>query len=262
MEVWVLMAQQPLDGNIQLKNPWPAITIDQLTALSAKWFLFNAETRKTWCFSQGHNRNFERSQTKFSSFRSQASSLHLFINTLGSSACSCSSQSLHSFSLTFSSSPALQCLWRLLVNDPFYFLYCTSFISPCCTRRGSYLYTTTLFVNDKLSLTNYFTGILLPCHYFISNNLLQLLDRKRNKTHFIALPLNPKHKKAELFPANTQPFASTAYYSPSPFHLEKGWEDHQESTSSWILSLKDNEKPCKVALFEQHLPKAQKSKSR
>lgn len=82
----------PLDGNIQLKNPWPAITIDQLTALSARCFIFIAETRETWCFAQGHNGNFERSESKFSSFRSQASSLHLFINTLGSSACSCSSQ--------------------------------------------------------------------------------------------------------------------------------------------------------------------------
>lgn len=131
------------------------------------------------------------------------------------------------------------------------FTFCAVlFISPCCTWGGLYLYTTTLFVNDKLSLTNYFARILLPCHYFISNNLLQLLaGKRRNKTCCMAMPRDPQHRNAELFPTNTLPFLHTAYYLQSPLYLEKIWEDHWESFNSWIFSPRDWDMPFQVALL-------------
>lgn len=114
-------------------------------------------------------------------------------------------------SLTSYSFLPLQCLWTLFcfphsTNDHFYFS-ALLFISPRCTWGALYLYNATLFVNDKLSLTNYFAGILLPCHYFISNNLLQLLaGKKRNKTHCMAMFWDPKYRNTELFPTNMLPF--------------------------------------------------------
>lgn len=91
------------------------------------------------------------------------------------------------------------------------------FISPCCTWGGLYLYTKTLFVNDELSLTNYFAGILRSCHYFISNNLLQLLARKRrHKTCCIVMPWDSNYRNAESLP-----FLPIAYYLQSPLYLKK-----------------------------------------
>lgn len=129
------------------------------------------------------------------------------------------------------------------------FTFCAVlFISPCCTWEGLYLYTTTLFVNDKLSLTNYFAGILLPCHYFISNNLLQLLaGKRRNKTCCMAMPWDPKYRNEE--PTNTLSFLPRAYYLQSPLHLEKTCEDHWESINSWIFSPRDWDTPFQVPLF-------------
>lgn len=120
-------------------------------------------------------------------------------------------------SLTFFSFLPLQFLWTLFVFLTQLMTPFTSsavlFISPCCTRWGLYLYITTLFANDKLFLTNYFARILLPCHYFISNDLPQLLvGKRRNKTCCMAMPWDPKHRNTELFPTNTPHTTSSHHY--------------------------------------------------